>query len=162
VTRSELLDRVAGFIRSIGIEVRIGTMFRDTLVPGIDIVEGALLIEPERLCQPADLLHEAGHIALTAPALRKSLGGTIGSSPAEEISAIAWTWGASRFLEIEPSLVFHEEVISGNGPTLLENFSAGRYVGVPLLQLWGLTLEPKPAAARGLPPYPHMLRWMRE
>jgi hypothetical protein len=32
---------------------------------------------------------------------------------------------------------------------------------VPLLQLYGLTVEPRFAAERGVEPYPHMLRWMR-
>ncbi|MGZ8796002.1 MAG: hypothetical protein ACXW2F_01560 [Thermoanaerobaculia bacterium] len=58
-----------------------------------------------------------------------------------EFTAIAWTWAASRHLDIEPADTFHEEVISGNGPTLLENFSTGRFVGVPMLQYWGLAVS---------------------
>jgi hypothetical protein len=161
MNRTEILESVVGFIRSIGVEINEGPMFRETLVSGIDIVDGTLLIEPAILCQPADILHEAGHIALTDPSLRSQLGGTISSTPADEISTIAWTWAASRFLDIDPALVFHDEVISGNGPTLRENFTAGRYVGVPMLQRWGLTYEPKAAALHNALPYPHMLRWVR-
>ena len=51
---------------------------------------------------------------------------------------------------------------NGNGPTLLENFLDGRFVGVPMLQYWGLTVEEKRAASRGIDPYPHMQRWLRE
>jgi hypothetical protein len=156
------LERIVAFIRSIGIEVREGRMSRKTLVPGIDIVRGTLLIEEQAMCMPADLLHEAAHIALTLPAGRSSLDGIMTTSGAEELSAIAWTWAASRHLEIVPADTFHEKVISGNGPTLLENFTAGRFVGVPMLQRWGLTLEPKNAAARGVAAYPHMLGWLRE
>jgi hypothetical protein len=161
VTRDETLRRIVDFIHSIGIEVDEGVMTRETLVPGIDIVHGTLLIDETMMCKPADLLHEAEHIALTLPAGRSALDGTVNSSPAEEISAIAWTWAASRHLEIEPADTFHEEVISGNGPTLLENFSTGHYVGVPMLQYWGLAVEPKQAVARGVDAYPHMLRWLR-
>jgi hypothetical protein len=162
MTRSEILAKVTAFIREQGIGVVEGPMFRPTLVPGIDIEAGRLRIEVEQMCEPADLLHEAAHIALTPRERRSSLHGTIESSPAEEVCAIAWTWAAAMLLGIEPDRVFHEEVISGNGPTLLENFSAGRYVGVPMLQRWGLTLEPSPALAAGVSPYPHMLRWLRD
>lgn len=148
-----LLERVITFIRSLGIDVYQRPMTRETLVPGIDIQDGALVVEAERLCKPADLLHEAGHIALTDPAKRARLGGTIGSSAAEEITCIAWTWAAAMHLEIDPAEVFHTEVISGNGPTLLENFSNGHYVGVPMLQLWGLATQSE---------YPRMRRWTRE
>ena len=161
MARDETLRRIVDFIRSIGIEVNEGAMTRETLVPGIDIVHGALLIDETMMCKPADLLHEAAHIALTLPAGRSALDGTVNTSATEEISAIAWTWAASRHLEIDPADTFHEEVISGNGPTLLENFSNGRYVGVPMLQYWGLAVEPKHAVARGVDAYPHMLRWLR-
>ncbi|HWW62574.1 MAG TPA: hypothetical protein VN181_14470 [Thermoanaerobaculia bacterium] len=147
------LERILSFIRSLGIDVHERAMTRDTLVPGIDIDNGALVFEAALLCKPADLLHEAGHIALTEPAKRAQLGGTIESSAAEEVTAIAWTWAAAMHLGIEPADVFHTEVISGNGPTLLENFSSGHYVGVPMLQRWKLAVESE---------YPRMRRWMRE
>jgi hypothetical protein len=162
VPRDETLRRIVGFIGSIGIEVNEGTMTRETLVPGIDVVRGTLLIDEATMCKPADLLHEAAHIALTVPARRNALDGTADTSAAEEISAIAWTWAASRFLDIDPAETFHIDVISGNGPTLLENFLERRYVGVPMLQYWGLTVEAKNAASKGIDPYPHMLRWLRE
>jgi hypothetical protein len=161
VPRDETLRRIVDFIRSIGIEVNEGPMTRDTLVPGIDIVRGTLLIDEAAMCKPADLLHEAAHVALSRPSVRNALDGTADTSPAEEVSAIAWTWAASRHLDINPAETFHVDVISGNGPTLLENFLEGRYVGVPMLQYWGLAAEAKTAVARGVEPYPHMLRWLR-
>ena len=159
--QNETLCRIVDFIRSIGIEVNEGAMTRETLVPGMDIVHGTLLIDETMMCKPADLLHEAAHIALTSPSARNALDGTADTSPAEEVSAIAWTWAASRHLDIDPAETFHVDVISGNGPTLLENFLERRYVGVPMLQYWGLTVEPENAVARGLKSYPHMLRWLR-
>ena len=161
MARNETLCRIVDFVRSIGVEVNRGVTTRETLVPGIDVVHGTLLIDEPKMSMPADLLHEAAHIALTLPDARSALDGTMGTSPAEEVSAIAWTWAASRHLEIDPAETFHEDVISGNGPTLLQNFSTGCYVGVPMLQRWGLAVEEKNAAARGVAPYPHMLRWLR-
>jgi hypothetical protein len=155
VPYDETLRRIVDFIRSIGIDVNEGAMTRETLVPGIDIVRGTLLIDEAAMCKPADLLHEAAHIALTVPSGRNALDGTADTSPAEEISAIAWTWAASRHLDIDPAGTFHADVISGNGPTLLENFLERRYVGVPMLQYWGLAVE------KGIDAYPHMLRWLR-
>lgn len=159
--RDETLRRIVDFIRSIGIEVNEGAMTRETLVPGMDIVRGTLLVDEAMMCKPADLLHEAAHIALSHPSVRNALDGTADTSPAEEVSAIAWTWAASRQLDIDPAETFHADVISGNGPTLLENFLEGRYVGVPMLQYWGLAVEAKNAAAMGAAAYPHMLRWLR-
>jgi len=161
VPQDETLRRIVDFIRSIGIEVNEGAITRETLVPGMDIVRGTLLVDETMMCKPADLLHEAAHIALTAASTRNTLDGTADTSPAEEVSAIAWTWAASRYLDIDPAETFHVDVISGNGPTLLENFLERRYVGVPMLQYWGLTVEPKNAVERGADPYPHMLRWLR-
>lgn len=155
------LDRVIAFIRSLGIGVDERAMFRPTLVPGIDIVNGGLVVEASLLCKPADLLHEAGHIALTKPADRPSLDGTITSTPTEEMATIGWTWAAAMHLGIPPEEVFHEEVISGNGGWLLENFAAGRFIGVPMLEFWGLAAR-KSAQMNGAKPYPHMMRWVRD
>lgn len=158
---TDLLARIFAFIRSLGIDVTEREMRRATLVPGIDIERGGLIVDQRRLCKPADLLHEAAHIALT-PGLRKAeLDGTISGTPAEEMAAIAWTWAASRHLKIDAREVFHEEVVSGNGPTLLENFTEGRFIGVPMLQYWGLTRE-KPSEDGSIEPYPRMIRWVRE
>jgi hypothetical protein len=159
--RPEPLRTIIDFVRSIGIDVTEQEIHRPTLVPGIDIQAGRLVVDEARMCQPADLLHEAAHIALTSPDRRATLDGTISSTPAEEMSAIGWTWAAAKHLCIDPAAVFHDEVISGNGPTLLENFSSGRYLGVPMLQYWGMTRE-KPSAETQISVYPHMMRWMRD
>jgi hypothetical protein len=155
---SEILRRVLDFVRSLGIRVDERPIERPTLVSGIDIVRGGLVIEASRLCKPADILHEAGHIALTDPEKRPLLDGTIDGSPAEEMTAIGWTWAAAVHLGIDAADVFHDEVISGNGPWLRELFSSGKQLGLPMLQYWGLAARDGSADE----PYPHMLRWVRE
>ena len=49
----------------------------------------------------------------------------------------------------------------GEAASIIKNFTAGRHFGVPMLQFYGMALEPKRAAAIGVEPYPHMLRWLR-
>jgi hypothetical protein len=146
-----ILRTIAAFLESLAIPVRPTRITHATLVPGVDIHEGGLIVDEPRLLKQADILHEGGHIALMPRAIRRELYGTIQSTPADEMSCIAWTWAAALHLGIPPEEVFHDQVISGNGPTLLENFSHGRYVGVPKLKLWGMTAD-----------YPRMVRWTRD
>ena len=61
---------------------------------------------------------------------------------------------------IRPSC-FTTTAIRASAASLIENFTAGRYFGVPLLQLYGMAVEPRRAAETGAEPYPHMLRWLR-
>ncbi|MBW8855647.1 MAG: hypothetical protein JF604_15305, partial [Bradyrhizobium sp.] len=63
-------EKLAAFVRSIGIDVRAATLDGPTFFPGVDIQYGAIVIDEPRLAHPADILHEAGHIAVTDPALR--------------------------------------------------------------------------------------------
>lgn len=149
----ERLDRVIAFARSIGVEVREGALDRETRVPGVDIVSGCVQLDRAVLRGIGDFLHEVAHVALTRPADRPALDEWVTGTEAQEISALAWTWAAGLYLGLDPSDVFHDAVISGNGPTLRENFSVGQYVGVPMLQYWGLT---------NAPAYPRMARWMRD
>ena len=85
-----------------------------------------------------------------------------GEGGAEEMMAIAWSYAASVHLHLEPDVVFHPAGYRGGSQALIDNFTQGRTIGVPMLQWVGLTTEPKHAAARGVEPYPHMVRWLRE
>jgi hypothetical protein len=153
-----LTERLASFVRSIGIEVRAASLPDETFLPGIDIRHGAILIDETRLTYPGDILHEAGHLAVTDPALRNAP--TLSPGAGDELTTIAWSYAALRHLDIDPAIVFHA-AFKGGGESIIENFSAGRYVGVPLLQLYGMSCEPHRAAAAGMAPFPHMQRWLR-
>jgi hypothetical protein len=152
-------ERLAAFVRGIGIPVRLVPMTEPTFLPGLDIRRGELLIDEARLAYPGDILHEAGHVAVSDPDDRR--GDRIDPTPGDEIATIAWSYAALRHLEIAPEIVFHPDGYKGGSESLIENFSAGRYIGVPLLQLYEMTVEPRFAETRGVDPYPHMLRWMR-
>jgi hypothetical protein len=154
-----LTERLVAFVRSIGIEVRTATLPEKTVLPGLDIRDGAILIDEARMTHPGDILHEAGHLAVTDPARRNAP--QLSPTPAEEMTSIAWSYAALRYLELDPAIVFHDRGYKGGAAALIENFTAGNYFGVPLLQFYGMAVEPKRAAAIGVEPYPHMLRWLR-
>lgn len=155
-----LTEKLAAFVRSVGIDVHAATLDRPTRFPGLDISQGAVLVDESRLIHPGNILHEAGHIAVHDPALRAQL--KFRPRRGEELSALAWSYAAVRYLNLDPALVFYPGSYQGWDTALIENFAEGRYIGVPLLQLHGMTVEPRFAAARGVEPYPHMLRWLRE
>ena len=154
-----LIARLADFVRGIGIDVRAAALPEPTFLPGLAIRGGALLIDEERLSYPGDILHEAGHIAVSDSAVRSQP--DLKPSDGEEIATLAWSYAAALHLGIAPEIVFHPDGYKGGASALLENFAAGRYLGVPLLQYFGMSVEPRHAAARGVEPYPHMLRWLR-
>jgi hypothetical protein len=159
VFHNPLTERLAGFVRGIGIEAVAAELPEPTFLPGLDVRFGVVLIDETRLSYPGDILHEAGHVAVSDPAERNQpkLAPTLG----DEIAAIAWSYAAVRHLGIDPAIVFHEGGYRGGSRAFIENFSTGHTVGVPLLQLYGLTLERRFAAATGVEPYPHMLGWIR-
>jgi len=152
-------ERLAAFVRSIGIEVRAATLPEKTFLPGLHIRHGAVLADAARLTYPGDILHEAGHLAVTEPAERNAP--ALSPGDGDELTTIAWSYAALRHLELDPAIVFHVGGYKGGAASIIENFNAGRYFGVPLLQLYGMSCEPRNAAAIGVEPYPHMLRWLR-
>lgn len=154
-----LSDRLARFVEGVGIPVRAVSLPDPTFLPGLDIRYGELLIDEERLLYPGDILHEAGHIAVSDTDERQKE--KLDPTPGDEMATIAWSWAALCHLGLKPEVVFHPEGYKGDAAALIENFSTGHCIGVPLLQLYGLSYEPRLAAEEGVAPYPHMLRWMR-
>lgn len=154
--------QIVDFLRSIGLTVQARTLTKRTFLPGIRIERGGLLVDEAALRHPGDLLHEAGHLAVVPAARRPQLTNNVSSDPSEELMAIAWSYAALVQLQLDPAVVFHDEGYKGGAASLIENFTAGRPIGLPMLQWIGLTLDERNAQAQGLPPYPHMLRWLRE
>lgn len=153
-----LVNRIVAFVREIGIAVEVASLDDKTFLPGVAVAAGRLKVDPARLAWPGDLLHEAGHVAVGDPARAED---GVSNDPGEEMAALAWSFAAAVHLGLDPTVPFHEGGYRGEGKTLAENFSAGGYVGVPMLALWGLTHEPHRAKAMGARPYPHMLAWRR-
>ena len=154
------VGRILAFLAQVGIPVRAEPIGGDSFLPGIAVRDGGLVYDPDRLEWPGDLLHEAGHVAVTDPALRPALSEP-SDDPGEEMAAIAWSWAAAVEIGLAPEILFHEGGYRGGGKALIENFSNGRDVGVPWLAAWDMTTEIHRARKEGGVPYPHMRRWLR-
>jgi hypothetical protein len=157
--RDAMVRTMTEFLGEIGIGTAAASSLAPTLFPGLDIQYGAVLIDETRLEHPGDILHEAGHVAVTQPQLRGAF--RLEPSGGQELAAMAWSYAAAAHLGLAPDVVLYPSSYHGLGDELVEAFGEGRFVGTPLLQAFAMTVEPRYAAARGLPPFPHMLRWLR-
>lgn len=158
--KDAVLGRILAFFASIGLPCEPAALIEPTFLPGIRVECGGLLFDAERLAFPGDLLHEAGHLAVVPAEERRTLSGNIDRGGAEEMAAIAWSWAALVHLRLAPEVVFHPDGYRGEAAAIIENFSAGRFVGVPWLQWRGMSLEPEQAARQGGEPFPAMRRWL--
>ena len=154
---------MASFLDSIGIAMRPGSIDVATLFPGSLVSRGSLIIDEARLIAPGDALHEAAHIALAPPERRgQDFGLLEGDLGGEELTTIAWSWAALLKLELAPEDVFHGTAYKrSDSDTIIDCARRGIYIGFPLLQAWGMAFDEKNALARGVPPFPHMVQWVR-
>jgi hypothetical protein len=158
--QNPLAAAIVTFLLKIGIEVSSEPITAATVLPGVDVRHGTLIVDESRLKHPGDLLHEAGHIAVIPSERRKRLHGNVGQRAYEEMMAIAWSYAAALHLGIDPAVVFHEDGYRGGSRAIIENFSNGRYFGVSTLEWVGLTTEKMRAGATGAELYPKMIKWM--
>jgi hypothetical protein len=161
-----VIDRIVGFLRDIGLPVREGEVGESAFLPGLLIEAGVLVFDRDRLAWPGDLLHEAGHIAVTPPAQRPllpdPLDGLSELAHGGEAEATAWAWAASVALGLDPTVLFHAGGYRGYSANLITSFSLGVCPGSHGLAKAGMTAFDPQAQALGVPPYPHMIRWLRE
>ena len=160
-----LTDRISAFLTGIGIPVEAAEVPEGTFLPGVTLDRGRVLVDEARLAFPGDVLHEAGHVAVAPPAVRESLTGSVsvpGLDPNRlEWAAIPWSYAAALAIGIDAELVFHGGGYHGHAPGLLLTYRSGGMVGVNLLEEAGMAAGPALAAELGVPPFPHMLRWLR-
>lgn len=152
----EALTAIVAFLRTIGLVVETATLPEDGFLPAISVRDGRLLYDPDRLQWPGDLLHEAGHIAVTDPALRPTVR-EFDSDGGDEMAAIAWSFAAARAAGIDPRVVFHDHGYRGDGQWLAETFADGRYIGLPMLQYYGLARFLNDDGDQ----FPAMIKWLR-
>jgi hypothetical protein len=116
-----------------------------------------LVIDQQQLLYPGDVLHEAGHIAVTTAAERPLLSGNITENnpekEGEELAVLLWTYAACQALGLPAEVVFHPAGYKGQSEWLITNFEQGNYIGLPLLAWMGLTTSNT---------FPAMKRWLRE
>jgi hypothetical protein len=154
-----LVAKLAEFVWSIGIDVQACKIDWKTQFPGLEVQAGKVLVDESQLLHPGNILHEAGHIAVHDPLKREHKKFSPGRG--EELGALAWSYAAVRHLGLDSELVFYPESFHGWSTALVENFAEGRYLGIPMLQRYGMALDALKAAECGVDPYPHMLKWLR-
>jgi hypothetical protein len=153
---------IVEFLGRVGLDVREASLDGvKTFMPGIHVADGRLLFDRERLLYPGDLLHEAGHLAIVTPGRRAGANGRFVLSGGNEIAAIAWSYAAAVALQLDLAILFHDDGYRGGASALRDNFSAGRYIGVPVLVWLGMT---SPPGQSGDPrnEYPAMRSWLNE
>jgi hypothetical protein len=162
--RDPRLSRMAAFLGSIGIEMRAGPIDVPTLFPGSLISRGSLVVDESILVAPGDALHEAAHIALSPPERRSAdFGFMEAATGGEELTTISWSWAALLKLEIEPEDVFHGTAYKrGDSAMIIDCSRRGIFIGFPLLQAWEMAFDERNALLRGVKPFPHMVKWIRE
>lgn len=161
MSEQDLYQTIVKFLEGIGIPVREQRIEEDTFLPGIFLERGALVVDPDNLAYPGDLLHEAGHIAVMAPSVRAELVKDAGADQGEEIAAHAWSYAAAVACGVPPRIVFHEHGYQGSGSTMAGWYDDGHWPGVPLLAWYGLTGMPGTGHRDGDPKFPQMKAWIR-
>ena len=160
MNHNEHLAPILAFLAQVGIAVHEETLAETTFLPGLRIRRGALVYDPAQLQWPGDLLHEAGHLAVVPPAERARMDGVIDSDGGQEMAAIAWSWAALVHLRLAPSVLFHDLGYRGEASALIENFTGGCFVGVPILEWRGMAHHQAPGVPQDAPRYPAMKHWL--
>ena len=149
------LAQVVAFLRGVGLTVVAEALPDSTFLPAMTVRDGALRYDPAQPGWVGDLLHEAGHLAVTDPAVRDTLP-EVGSDPAEEMSSLAWSYAAATAIGLPTTTLFHP-AYKGGSDYLIEAFTAGSYIGLPMLQYWGMAAR----ADEDGPHFPAMRTWLR-
>jgi len=160
----DLTQKIVAFLIGVGIPVREGPVATDSFLPGLSIVNGALVYDRLSLQWPGDLLHEAGHIATTPTAMRALLSDSLEQAAfvphGGEAEATAWAYAATVYLGLAPSVLFHQGGYHGKSASLITTYSCGVYPGCHGLAQAGMTLLGVDAASTL--PYPQMTKWLRD
>jgi hypothetical protein len=81
----------------------------------------------------------------------------------EELTTVAWCWAALLEIDVAPEDIYHGTAYPrGDSTTIIDAARRGTYIGFPLLQVWGMAFDEPNARLRGVEPFPHMVRWVRE
>lgn len=155
-------EKIICFLEEIGIPVVETELPDNCFLPGLAIEKNTILMDPNRLKYPGDLLHEAGHLAVTVEEQRP-LVGTSEMDPAwpsdgDELAAILWSYAALKHLELDPEVVFHPEGYKNESEWLIQQFADKNYIGLPLLEWMGLCVA---SEKDGVKPFPQMIKWLR-
>lgn len=164
--QNPLATKIVEFLTAIGIEIIPTRLESVGFLPGILVDRGRLLVDESELTYPGDLLHEAGHLAIAPSDVRASLGGKVvipgADMDAVEAQVTAWAYAAVVHLGLDPKALFHDGGYRGKSKGLIFTYTVGVYPGAHGLQAAGMTATGEEARKLGIPPYPHMLKWVRD
>lgn len=156
------METILTFLDTIGIKYTFLAIEEDGFLPGLELREGAIIIDLERLKYVGDILHEAGHLACMPPDVRAGMTGVLPNNDmmqGGEMMAMAWSFAACKHLQLDTTVVFHEFGYKDGSKVLIEAYEAGHGPGIPLLQWLGMCYDERNAAQNGGKPFPHMLHW---
>lgn len=160
----DMLDLIINFIEKIGIKVIEQELDDTSILPGLRIKANIILLDKKRLKHPGDLLHEAGHLAVTNKEDRLLIGTAKMSinwpSEGDEIAAILWSYAAICHLGIKADIVFHAKGYKNESEWLIDQFENENYIGLPLLEWMGLCYSAD-NRMENKPIFPKMIKWMR-
>lgn len=165
--RHEVFFRpIFDFIARVGIDITEALLPADTFLPGIELRNGGMAVDPEKLVWPGDLLHEAGHLAVLPAVLRheahEDRPNAADVEHAGELEAMAWAWAAAVELGLPADVLIHTGGYKGKSGDLLQMYAFGVYPGLKGLCETGMTAAPGFTRDCGPVHYPRMLRWLRE
>lgn len=160
----EMLDCLISFLNEIGIPVIEQDLDETCFLPGLFPHSNSILLDRKRLKYPGDILHEAGHVAVTEAALRPFIG-TVEMTekwprPGEELGAILWSYAAIVHLNISPEVVFHPEGYKNDSTWLIGQFENRNFIGLPLLQWMGFC-DRKDEKTEQAVFFPKLKKWLR-
>ncbi|MDU0372487.1 hypothetical protein ACFPAF_18955 [Hymenobacter endophyticus] len=101
------------FVEKSGLVVQEEPIEQACFLPGLLLRQGQLVVDRHQLLYPGDILHEAGHLAVTAAAERPTVGGNSTENhpekEGEELAVLACTYAACRHLGLPAAVVFHPD-----------------------------------------------------
>ena len=162
MTKAEIIDKITHFLAEIGINTKFCAIDSPTFLPGISIQKGEIWIDMEKIAYPGDLLHEAGHIAVSESEKRSIIYDNHFTDAGEEIVAILWSYAAAREIGLPLEILFHNQGYKGSSEWLIESFESKNYMGLPLLEWMGLAAGEARAKELNIAPFPKMIKWLRD
>lgn len=130
---------ISDFLKEIGITVVEKSLTEPTFLPGIKIVGHTIYVDRSLLIATGDILHEAGHLAVTEAEFRDKIGTpevpTDWPKDGDEFGAMLWSYAALTHLKLPSEVVFHDDGYKDQADWLREQYAAGTYIGLPLF-IW--------------------------
>lgn len=159
------IKKVIQFLEEIGIQVIEKELSESTFLPGLTIENDRIMVDYTKLKYPGDILHEAGHIAVTSSNDRKLI--STEKMPSEwptqgdEIASILWSFAALSHLNLPSNFVFHANGYKNSSDWYIENFTSGNYIGLPLLQWLKMAYTNDEISENEKLAFPAMKNWLR-